>query len=138
MTYPADSSGTGPSRGTEPQDAPLTEGLGALSNMGWQILLTTGLVTIALGVVVLAWPGETLRVVGVLFGIYLLVTGVLQLAAAFGTHVPRHLRVLHFITGALSILLGLICFRATLESIRRSPPHAGLRRPAVRPGTHRR
>ncbi|GAA1165425.1 HdeD family acid-resistance protein [Streptomyces hebeiensis] len=117
MTYPSDSSGIGPPRGTEPQDAPLTEDLGALANMGWQILLTTGLATIALGVVVFAWPQETLRVVGVLFGIYLLATGVFQLAAAFGTHVLRHLRVLHFLTGALSVLLGLICFRGTLQSI---------------------
>ncbi|WP_432076361.1 HdeD family acid-resistance protein [Streptomyces wuyuanensis] len=117
MTHPSDSSGTGPPRGTEPQDAPLAEGLGALANMGWQILLTTGLATIALGVVVFAWPEETLRVVGVLFGIYLLATGVFQLAAAFGTHVPGHFRVLHFLTGALSVLLGLICFRGAVQSI---------------------
>jgi hypothetical protein len=54
-------SGTGPPRprGTEPQDASVTESLGALANMGWQILLTTGLAAIALGVVVLAWPKET-------------------------------------------------------------------------------
>ncbi|KUO10530.1 HdeD family acid-resistance protein [Streptomyces sp. DSM 15324] len=117
MTYPHDSSGVGPARRIEPQDAPLTEGLGALANMGWQILLTTGLATIALGIVIFAWPEETLQVVGVLFGIYLLVTGVFQLAAAFGTHVPRHLRVLHFLTGALSVLLGLICFRGTLQSV---------------------
>ncbi|MGW0630846.1 HdeD family acid-resistance protein [Streptomyces sp. NPDC002758] len=120
MASPSDStSGTGPPRprGTEPQDASVTESLGALANMGWQILLTTGLAAIALGVVVLAWPKETLRVVGVLFGIYLLVTGVFQLAAAFGTHVPGHLRALHFLTGALSVLLGLICFRGTLQSI---------------------
>ncbi|WP_031075696.1 HdeD family acid-resistance protein [Streptomyces sp. NRRL S-118] len=117
MTYPSDSWGTGPPRGTEPQAAPMAERLGALANMGWQILLTTGLATIALGVVVLAWPEETLRVVGVLFGIYLLATGVFQLAAAFGTHVPRHLRVLHFLTGAIFVLLGLICFRGTLQSI---------------------
>ncbi|MFF8932229.1 HdeD family acid-resistance protein [Streptomyces longwoodensis] len=117
MTQPSGSSGTGPSHGTEPGDAPWPEGLGALANMGWQILLTTGLATIALGVVVFAWPEETLRVVGVLFGVYLLVTGVFQLAAAFGTHVPGHLRVLHFLTGAFSVLLGLICFRGTLQSI---------------------
>jgi uncharacterized membrane protein HdeD (DUF308 family) len=90
--------------------------MAALANMGWQILLTMGLASIALGVIALAWPGATLRVVGVLFGIYLLVTGVFELASAFGTHVPRHLRVLHFITGAASILLGLICFRGPLES----------------------
>jgi uncharacterized membrane protein HdeD (DUF308 family) len=91
--------------------------MAALANMGWQILLTMGLATIALGVVALVWPGATLRVVGILFGVYLLVTGVFQLAAAFGAHVPGHLRVLHFITGAASILLGLICFRGTLQSI---------------------
>ncbi|PBC85952.1 Short repeat of unknown function [Streptomyces sp. 2112.3] len=40
-----------------------------------------------------------------------------ELAGALGTHVPRHLRVLHFLTGAFSILLGLICFRGALESV---------------------
>ncbi|MET9908517.1 HdeD family acid-resistance protein [Streptomyces sp. NPDC006476] len=117
MTPPSDPSLTGAQFGKEPQDDSSTERFGALANMGWQILLTTGLAAIALGVVFLAWPGETLRVVGVLFGVYLLVTGVFQLAAAFGTHVPGHLRALHFITGALSIVLGLICFRGAMESI---------------------
>ncbi|MBL3670544.1 HdeD family acid-resistance protein [Streptomyces sp. M2CJ-2] len=125
MTSPSDSAGPVPPRGTEPrtretpqtQETPLVEGMGALANMGWQILLTMGLASIALGVIALVWPGATLRVVGVLFGVYLLVTGVFQLAGAFGVHVPRHLRVLHFLTGAASILLGLICFRGTLQSI---------------------
>src|SRR4051812_48699918 len=117
MTSPSDSPGPVPPSATEPQEGPLTEGMAALANVGWQMLLTMGLATIALGVIALVWPGETLRVVGLLFGVYLLVTGVFQLAAAFGTHVRRHLRVLHFITGAASILLGLICFRGTLESL---------------------
>jgi uncharacterized membrane protein HdeD (DUF308 family) len=118
MTYSSEPSGAERPRGTEPSGAsPENELLGTLANVGWQMLLTTGVAAIALGVVVLAWPGETLRVVGVIFGIYLLVSGVFQLAAAFGAHVPRNLRVLHFVTGALSILLGLICFRGTLESI---------------------
>ncbi|MEU6120229.1 HdeD family acid-resistance protein [Streptomyces sp. NPDC047117] len=102
---------------TSPSDASVTGSLSALANRSWQFALTTGLATISLGVVVLAWPGETLRIVGVLFGIYLLVTGVFQLASAFGTHVPGHLRALHFLTGALSVLLGLVCFRGTLQSI---------------------
>ncbi|MEV7380644.1 HdeD family acid-resistance protein [Streptomyces lydicus] len=120
MTSPSDSSpgtGTAATHGTEPRGAPLDGSMAVVANMGWQILLTTGLAAIALGVLVLAWPQETLRVVGVLFGIYLLVIGVFQLAAAFGTHVPGHLRALHFLTGALSVLLGLICFRGTLQSI---------------------
>lgn len=116
MTAPSGSPGPVPPRSAEPQEGPLAEGMAALANTGWQILLTMGLATIALGVIALVWPAETLRVVGILFGVYLLATGVFQLAAAFGTHVPGHLRVLHFIAGAASVLLGLLCFRGTLQS----------------------
>ncbi|KUL38496.1 hypothetical protein ADL22_18450 [Streptomyces sp. NRRL F-4489] len=102
----------------QPHDtSPEGQALGALANRGWQALITIGLASIALGVVVLAWPGETLRVTGIAFGVYLLVSGVFQLVAAFGTHVPGHLRALHFIAGAVSILLGLICFRGILQSL---------------------
>ncbi|MEV5956078.1 HdeD family acid-resistance protein [Streptomyces sp. NPDC051987] len=117
MTSPSASPTPPSAPGAESREAPLAGGMAALANMGWQILLTMGVATIALGVVALVWPGATLRVVGVLFGVYLLVTGVFELAAAFGAHVPGHLRVLHFVTGALSVLLGLLCFRGTLESI---------------------
>ncbi|GGY19309.1 membrane protein [Streptomyces minutiscleroticus] len=103
--------------GAELPDLPATGPLQALANAGWQIRLTTGLAAIALGVVIFAWPRETLQVVGVLFGVYLLLTGVFELASAFGAHIPRHLRALHFLTGALSVLLGLLCLRGTLESI---------------------
>ncbi|MBW8800616.1 MAG: HdeD family acid-resistance protein [Streptomyces sp.] len=117
MTSSSDSSNSVPPLGAEPREVPLAGGMAALANMGWQILLTMGVATIALGVVALVWPGATLRVVGVIFGVYLLATGVFELAGAFGAHVPGYLRVLHFLTGALSILLGLICFRGTLQSI---------------------
>ncbi|MFI7095554.1 HdeD family acid-resistance protein [Streptomyces lydicus] len=117
MTSPSEAPGPASSPSTAPQDTPPAEGLGKLANMGWQILLTMGLATTALGVIALVWPDATLRVLGVLFGVYLLATGVFELAGAFGTHVPRHLRVLHFLTGAFAILLGLICFRGALESI---------------------
>ncbi|MGW1836094.1 HdeD family acid-resistance protein [Streptomyces sp. BBFR2] len=91
--------------------------LGALVNLGWQALFTIGLASVALGVIVLVWPGKTLLVVGIAFGVYLLVSGVFQLAGAFGAHVPGHLRALHFVTGAISVLLGLVCFRGTLQSL---------------------
>jgi uncharacterized membrane protein HdeD (DUF308 family) len=98
-------------------DSPYTGALGAFANIAWQFLLAAGVAAIALGVLVLAWPGATLAVVGVLFGIYLLVSGVFQLAGAFGTHVPGHMRALSFVTGAVSVLLGLICFRGVAESV---------------------
>ncbi|WP_435127656.1 HdeD family acid-resistance protein [Actinacidiphila sp. bgisy144] len=91
--------------------------LAALARAAWQVLLFAGIAAIVLGVIVLAWPGETLLVVGVLFGIYLVASGVLQLAGAFGPHVPGAMRALHFVTGALCVLLGLICFRGAAESL---------------------
>ncbi|HET9168339.1 MAG TPA: DUF308 domain-containing protein, partial [Actinospica sp.] len=83
----------------------------------WQAVLMIGVAAIVFGVVALVWPHATLRVIGILFGIFLLVSGIMQLAAAFGTHAETSLRVLAFISGAISIMLGLFCFRGALESI---------------------
>jgi uncharacterized membrane protein HdeD (DUF308 family) len=91
--------------------------LGTLAASVWQVMLVAGVAAIALGVFVLAWPKATLHVVGVLFGVYLVVTGLFQLAGAFGSHVPGHLRALGFVSGALFVLLGLICFRGAAESV---------------------
>ncbi|WP_344685850.1 HdeD family acid-resistance protein [Saccharopolyspora taberi] len=85
--------------------------------MAWQATLAVGVSSLVLGVLALVWPKATLIVVGVLFGIYLLVSGILQIVAAFGAHVSTGLRVLAFVSGALSILLGLLCFRGELQSI---------------------
>ncbi|HET6859178.1 MAG TPA: DUF308 domain-containing protein [Streptomyces sp.] len=91
--------------------------MGRLAHSAWQAVLLAGVATLVLGVLVLVWPGASLLAVGVLFGVYLVVSGVLQLAAAFGTHVSTALRVMAFISGALSILLGLFCFRGAMQSI---------------------
>ncbi|MFJ4829787.1 HdeD family acid-resistance protein [Streptomyces sp. NPDC088747] len=96
---------------------PLEGPLHLLSRAAWQAVLAAGVATLALGVMVLVWPGASLFAAGILFGLYLLVSGVLQLAAAFGTHAATSLRVMAFISGALSILLGLFCFRGAMQSI---------------------
>jgi uncharacterized membrane protein HdeD (DUF308 family) len=103
-------------RAHEPE--PPVEGpLHALSRAAWQVVLVTGIASLILGVLVLIWPGSTLRATGVLFGVYLVVSGVFQLVSAFGTHRTTGLRVLAFISGALSILLGLFCFRGPMQSL---------------------
>ncbi|MFJ3235111.1 HdeD family acid-resistance protein [Streptomyces sp. NPDC086787] len=97
-------------------EPPLEGPLHALSRAAWQIVLLTGVASLVLGVLVLIWPGASLLAAGVLFGVYLLVSGVFQLISAFGTHRATSLRVLAFISGALSILLGLFCFRGPMQS----------------------
>ncbi|WP_156724580.1 HdeD family acid-resistance protein [Streptomyces apocyni] len=100
-----------------PPESPPTGPLGQLAHSAWQAVLFAGLATLVLGVLILVWPGASLVVAGVLFGLYLLVSGILQVVAAFGTHVSTALRVMAFISGALSILLGLFCFRGAMQSI---------------------
>jgi len=88
-----------------------------LARSAWQLLLLIGVGAVALGVIVLAWPGKTLFVAGVLFGIYLVFSGVGYVFAAFGTHAGAAMRVLTFITGVVSLVLGFFCFRDKFEAV---------------------
>ncbi|HEY1571932.1 MAG TPA: HdeD family acid-resistance protein [Pseudonocardiaceae bacterium] len=101
---------------TTTRERPLAVGA-FLSNATWPLLPVVGVAAIVLGVLVLVWPGPSLLVVGVLFGIYLLVTGVMEIVEGFAPHVPGSMRALNLIAGALSVVLGLICFRGAAESI---------------------
>ncbi|MER6564689.1 HdeD family acid-resistance protein [Streptomyces sp. NPDC001093] len=107
---------TPPGEHREPEP-PFEGPLHALSRAAWQVVMVTGTASLILGVLVLVWPSASLVAAGVLFGIYLLISGIFQLVAAFGTHRATSLRVLAFISGALSILLGLFCFRGPMQSI---------------------
>lgn len=116
---PADEPFGAPRRGERPSgpESVFAGPLGMLSDAAWQVMVTAGVVAIVLGVVVLAWPGTTLAVLGALFGAYLLISGIFQLAGAFGAHVPGHLRVLGFVSGGLAVLLGLLCLRGPAQSV---------------------
>ena len=68
--------------------------------------------TLLLGAAVLVWPGKSILVASVLFGVYLLASGIAQTIYAFTLNVPESGgRVLLFISGALSITLGVLAFR---------------------------
>lgn len=64
-----------------------------------------------LGVLVLVWPGKSILVAAVLFGAYLLVSGIAQVIFAFSLHVAAGGRVLLFISGAASLILAVLAFR---------------------------
>ena len=62
-------------------------GVGPMADLvdHWGLLLTYGLVTIGLGVVLAAWPDETLKVVAILIGIQLIITGVFRIVLAIAS-----------------------------------------------------
>jgi uncharacterized membrane protein HdeD (DUF308 family) len=88
-----------------------------LSRNAWLWVLAEAVASIVLGVLILLWPGATVLVAAGFFGAYLIISGILQLVFSFGTHASGSARVLAFISGALSVILGVFCFRSALQSI---------------------
>jgi len=77
----------------------------------WKWKLVAGLLTIVVGAIVLAWPGPTILVASTLFGVYLLLSGFVELFMAFTLPRSAGTRVLLFISGALSLVLAIMSFR---------------------------
>ncbi len=83
----------------------------------WKSTLVSGILALALGILTLVWPGISILVAAIVFGAYLLVTGIAQVFFAFSLHVSAGGRVLLFISGAASLILALLCFRSLYNSI---------------------
>jgi|SRR5271165_7030609 len=77
----------------------------------WKSTLLTGVLSVILGVLVLVWPGISIVAAAILFGAYLLVSGIAQVIFAFSLHVSAGGRVLLFISGAASLILAVLAFR---------------------------
>ena len=77
----------------------------------WGWMLAFGVITVIAGIVVLAWPGPTLLVIAVLFGIELVVLGVFRFVAAFGHDLTAGTRLLYALLGVLSLIIGLYALR---------------------------
>jgi uncharacterized membrane protein HdeD (DUF308 family) len=77
----------------------------------WKSVLALGVLNLLLGAVVLIWPGDSIVVASVVFGVYLLVSGIAQAIAAFTVDMSLGSRILFFISGALSVVLGYFAFR---------------------------
>ena len=73
--------------------------------------LVLGALNLVLGLAVLIWPGDSIVVASVVFGAYLLVSGIAQAIAAFAVNMSLGSRLLVFLSGALSVVLGYLAFR---------------------------
>jgi uncharacterized membrane protein HdeD (DUF308 family) len=77
----------------------------------WKSTLVSGILSLILGALVLAWPRQTVLVAAIAFGVYLLITGAAQVVFAFSLHVAAGSRILLFISGAASLILAVLAFR---------------------------
>ena len=69
------------------------------------------MLAVILGICVLVWPGISILVAAILFGVYLLITGIAQVIFAFALDVSAGSRILLFLSGAASLILAVLAFR---------------------------
>jgi len=75
----------------------------------WWLLLAAGVLTLILGLACVIWTDKTVTLLAVLFGLYLLVSGILTLAQSLSNVANRGMFA---ISGILSIILAVYCFKA--------------------------
>jgi uncharacterized membrane protein HdeD (DUF308 family) len=85
--------------------------ISVLGQQLWKSRLVSGVLTLVLGAMLLAWPGPSILVASTMFGVYLLVSGFAELFLAFTLPRSAATRVLLFLTGALSLVLAILSFR---------------------------
>ena len=84
----------------------------------WGLSLVFGVVTLGLGVTLAVWPRSSLGVIAVLIAVQVLVTGALRIVMAI-LPIDLHIgdRILLTVTGALALIVGLLCLRDPLQTM---------------------
>jgi len=77
----------------------------------WKVVLAWGALTLILGILILAKPGTSILVAGALLGAYLVTSGIAEIALALVLDASASSRIPLFITGGLSLALGVLTFR---------------------------
>jgi uncharacterized membrane protein HdeD (DUF308 family) len=83
----------------------------------WGVVLTLGILSLLVGIIAIAWPGKTVVVVAVLVAIWLIVSGVFQIIRGFSRGLSGGMRALLFISGILSLILGVIAFGSMFQAV---------------------
>jgi uncharacterized membrane protein HdeD (DUF308 family) len=76
----------------------------------WLLPVLFGAAGVVLGLLVLMWPGHTVKALTVLFGVYLLLTGCYRFVAALQLHgVDPVARTVALVLAVLSVGFGVLC-----------------------------
>ena len=83
----------------------------------WGLVLALGITSIIVGIIALVWPGATIVVLAILVAAWLIVSGIFQIVRGFGHGLSGGMRALLFISGALSLILGLIAISGIWQAV---------------------
>jgi uncharacterized membrane protein HdeD (DUF308 family) len=111
--YPADAYAAGPV--DEPVHA---GGLDPSEKLAWWLALGAALFGLVVGVMMVAWPEATLKVVAILFGAWLLLHGVVRIVQAItGSGEDGARRAFLAVFGVVLVIAGVIALRNLLVSL---------------------
>lgn len=83
---------------------------------GWWLALLIGAVSIVAGIIVILKPSNSLSTLAVIFGIFVLVDGIVELVAALSGETQN--RGLLAVLGALSVIAGVLLIRHPLGGVK--------------------
>jgi uncharacterized membrane protein HdeD (DUF308 family) len=92
----------------------------AIARVGrhWGWVMAFGVLTLLAGVAVVVWPGPTILVLALLFGVQLIVSGIFRFVTALASDdLTGGTRVLLALLGVLSFIVGLYALRHVLLTI---------------------
>ena len=98
------------------QKAEMSSALGEIGNKWW-LLLILGIISLIAGLLIVFNPGAALLTIAIFFGAWLLVSGIFTLIRGFADDLDTGARILAIISGALSIVLGIMCFKNIANSV---------------------
>jgi membrane protein len=99
------------------QDSPVPQLSTVLGQRHW-LRLVVGVLAIGVGAIALIWPSATVQVIGVLFGLNLLVTGAIRAGLlVFVPGFPVLYRVVGIVFGVLTAIVGILCLRNITASV---------------------
>src|SRR5690348_9772848 len=81
----------------------------------WWLMVLLGLVSLAAGVILVAKPSHSLATLSVVFGIFLLIDGVVELVSSFRREEGN--KALAAIVGVLGIVIGIILIRHPTHAV---------------------
>ena len=81
-------------------------------------IIFVAVAAIVIGIIALIWPGAVLGIVGFLFGIFLIISGVQRIAAAVSDRAQQgSWFALNLVAGIVVLIAGILCFFNPTNSI---------------------
>jgi uncharacterized membrane protein HdeD (DUF308 family) len=81
----------------------------------WRIV--GGVSGVVIGIVGLAWPESALKSIALIFGVYLVVVGVLRVSSSLSDPPLRGWKIVQLLFGAVVVLAGVLCLNNPFESL---------------------